>query len=210
MNEAISHSGAWGLALIAVVLVSWVLYRYLAPKTWREWGSAGVVQAFIIALYAEMYGFPLTIYLLARFFGLDGNSLNANLWTTIFDAGRTSMIISMMLGYGLALIGIGIFLRGWREVHRARQQGRLAVDGLYGLVRHPQYTGLFLALFGEGIVHWPTLFSISLFPIIVIVYSMLARHEEKQMVEKFGDEYLAYRQSLPRFIPRRDRIWKLI
>ena len=85
------------MSLSAVTLVSWVLYRYLAPRTWGEWGSAGVVQAFIIALYAEMYGFLLTIYLFARFFGLDGINLNANLWTTVFDAGRTSMMISMML-----------------------------------------------------------------------------------------------------------------
>ncbi|PXX95767.1 methyltransferase family protein [Halomonas sp. LBP4] len=210
MTENISHSGSWGLALIMIVLVSWALYRYLAPQTWREWGSVGAVQAFIIALYAEMYGFPLTIYLLVRFFGLDGSDLHANLWTTLLDIGNAGMLISMLLGYGLVFIGIGIFIQGWRELYRAYQQNRIATEGLYGLVRHPQYTGLFIALFGEGVVHWPTLFSVGLFPIILLVYSMLARHEERRMVEQFGEEYRTYRQRLPKFIPRMDQMWRLI
>jgi len=79
MERGIEHSGAWALALIFIVIASWLLYRYLAPKTWREWAGAGLIQAFIIALYAEMYGFPLTIYLLVRFFGLHRTYLNANL-----------------------------------------------------------------------------------------------------------------------------------
>ena len=120
------------------------------------------------------------------------------------------MLISMLLGYTLAVTGIGIFLQGWRELHRAHQQGRLATDGLYGLVRHPQYTGLFLILFGEGIVHWPTLFSVSLFPIIVLAYSLLARHEERQVIERFGEEYRNYQQRVPRFIPQVSRLAKLI
>jgi len=153
MEEHIAHSGAWGIALIAIVIASWLLYRYLAPKTWKEWASAGVIQAFIIALYAEMYGFPLTIYLLVRFFGLDATGLNANLWSTLLGYGETGMMVSMILGYVLLFAGFGIFMEGWREVHRARKEGRLVTDQLYGLVRHPQYTGLFIALFGVGIVH---------------------------------------------------------
>ncbi len=202
MNEDITHSGIWGVAAIMIVLASWVLYRYLAPKTWREWAGAGLVQAFIIALYAEMYGFPLTIYLMVRFFGLDSANVTANLWSTVLGMGELGMLISMLLGYALLFVGIGLFIQGWRELYRARQQNRLVTTGLYSLVRHPQYTGLFIGLFGEGVVHWPTLFSVALFPVIVLAYWLLARREEKQVLEQFGEEYRAYQRRVPMFIPR--------
>ncbi len=201
MSEQIAHSGAWALAVIMIVVVSWFLYRYLAPKNWREWAGAGLVQAFIIALYAEMYGFPLTIYLLVRWFGLDRKYLSANLWSTLLGIGETGMMISMILGYALAFVGIGLFAQGWRELYKAHQQKRLATDGLYGIVRHPQYTGLFLGLFGEGVVHWPTLFSVGLFPLIVLAYVLLARKEERRMVEQFGEAYRGYQRQVPMFIP---------
>jgi len=105
MNELIAHSGVWILAVIMIVVASWVLYKYLAPKTWREWAGAGVVQAFIIALYAEMYGFPLSIYLLARFGGLDRTELNANLWSSLLGMVDTVMMVSLVLGYGLLFLG---------------------------------------------------------------------------------------------------------
>ena len=203
MQQDFAHSGAWALAIIMIVVISWFLYRYLAPKTWREWANAGVVQAFIIALYAEMYGFPLTIYLLSRYFGLDRPNLNASLWSSLLGIGETGMMIAMLLGYGFVFLGIGIFFQGWRQVHRARQQNRLVTDGLYRFVRHPQYTGLFIALFGEGIVHWPTLFSVGLFPIIVFAYVRLAKKEEQRVLKEFGEEYEAYQQRVPMFIPRR-------
>lgn len=210
MNEAVAHTGAWGFTAIMIVVASWVLYRYLAPKSWREWASAGLVQAFIIALYAEMYGFPLTIYLMVRFFGLDGANLNASLWSTALGVGEQGMMIAMVLGYALLFVGIGLFIQGWRELYRARQQNRLVTDGLYALVRHPQYTGLFLGLFGEGVVHWPTVFSVAIFPVIVLAYYLLARSEEKKVVAQFGDEYRAYQRRVPMFIPRLNQWGRLL
>jgi protein-S-isoprenylcysteine O-methyltransferase Ste14 len=202
-NPAIAHSDLWGIAAAMIAVASWILYRFLAPRSWREWASAGLVQAFLIALYAEMYGFPLTIYLLTRFFGLDRTDLNASLWSTLLGVGDFGMLISMLLGYVLLFAGLGLFAQGWRELYRARRENRLATDGLYAFVRHPQYTGLFLGLFGEGVVHWPTLFSVAMFPVIVLAYVLLARREERQMVERFGERYLAYRRRVPMFFPHR-------
>ena len=195
-------SAGWGLAVIAVVIASWVFYRYFAPSGWREWTGAGLVQAFIIALYAEMFGFPLTVYLVVRTFGIDRDYISTNLWSTLLGLGETGMFVSMLIGYTLVLVGFGMFAHGWREVYRARKDGRLVTGGLYRFVRHPQYTGLFVALFGEGTVHWPTLFSVGLFPLIVTAYYFLARKEEREMIHRFGDAYRAYLARVPMFLPR--------
>lgn len=201
MDVHIAHSGIWALALIMIVIASWVFYRFAAPRGWREWAGAGLVQAFIIALYAEMYGFPLTIYLLVRFFGLDRTHLNANLWSTLLGMGDTGMLIAMIVGYLLLFIGVGLFIEGWRELYQAHRENRLAQERLYALIRHPQYTGLFIGLFGEGVVHWPTVFSVTLFPLIVITYTYLAYREERQMLARFGAEYEDYRRRVPMFFP---------
>lgn len=112
------------------------------------------------------------------------------------------MMIAMVLGYILLFLGIGLFFQGWRQVYKARQENRLVTDGLYALARHPQYTGLFIALFGEGIVHWPTVFSVGLFPVIIFIYYRLSLREEKKVIAEFEEEYLAYKAQVPMFIPR--------
>ena len=201
----------WGAVIISVVVVSWFFYRYVAPKSWREWTRAGVMQAFFIAFYAEMYGFPVTIYFLTRLFGLDvtGNLWDGNLWIVLTGT-EAAMLVSMLVGYTIVFFGVVLLIAGWREVYRANRQGRLATSGPYALVRHPQYTGIFLALFGEGVVHWPTVFSLTAFPIVVIAYVLLARREERQMVERFGDGYRRYQRSVPMFWPRSGAWQKLL
>jgi protein-S-isoprenylcysteine O-methyltransferase Ste14 len=196
------HVATWGLAAIVIVVVSWQMYRYLAPTSWKEWARAGVVQAFIIAFYAEMYGFPLTIYVLARFFGLDlAWSEGGNLWAQVFGT-PVAHLVGMVIGYTIVFAGATLVADGWRQVHLARREGRLATDDAYARVRHPQYTGLFLIVFGEGIVHWPTIFSVIAFPVIVVAYTMLARKEERLMLTEYGDEYRQYQREVPMFIPR--------
>ena len=195
-------SAGWGFSAIMIVIASWIFYRYFAPTSWREWTGAGLVQAFIIALYAEMFGFPLTVYLLVRSFGIDREYVSANLWSTLLGLGETGMVVSMILGYALVFIGVGMFIHGWREVYRARKEDRLVTGGLYRFVRHPQYTGLFIALFGEGVVHWPTIFSVALLPLIIVAYYFLARKEERDMIGHFGDRYREYMRRVPMIIPR--------
>lgn len=195
------HVGMWGLAAIVITVASWLFYRYFAPARWREWTRAGVVQAFIIAFYAEMYGFPLTIYFLARVFGLDLPwTQGGNLWAQLFGT-EVAHLVAMGLGYTILFVGATWVADGWRAIHQARREGRLVTDGIYARIRHPQYSGLFLITFGEGIVHWPTLTSVIAFPIIVLAYVRLAHKEERQMIEQFGDDYLAYRRRVPAFIP---------
>lgn len=198
------HVGTWGLAVVVIVVVSWIMYRYLAPDNWKEWTRAGVLQAFIIAFYAEMYGFPLTIYFLARFFGLDLVWTDGgNLWAQLFGT-PIAHLVAMAIGYAIVFAGATMAAEGWRIIHYTRNLGRLATHGIYARVRHPQYTGLFLIVFGEGIIHWPTIVSVAAFPIIVAAYTLLARKEERQMLLEFGDAYEEYRQRVPMFIPRLD------
>ncbi len=209
--ESAKETGYWQISVIMVVIASWLLYRYVAPKGWKEWSRAGLVQAFIIALYAEMYGFPLTIYILSGYLGLDIPWLHqsGHLWATLFGWGDLGATVEMLLGYSFVFFGISLLIEGWREIYRARREGRLATDRLYGVVRHPQYTGIFLAIFGQ-LIHWPTIPTLVLFPAIVWAYYRLARREEAQMVERFGEEYVAYRRRVPMIWPRRGEWRRLL
>ena len=209
--ERATGIGFWQLTILMVVIASWLLYRYVAPRGWREWSRAGLVEAFIIALYAEMYGFPLTIYVLSGFLGLKIPWLHesGHLWATLFGWGDLGAMVEMLVGYAFVFFGLSLLIEGWREVYRASREGRLATERLYGVVRHPQYTGIFLGLFGQ-LIHWPTIPTVVLFPIVVWAYVRLARREERQMIERFGDAYEAYRRRVPRFFPRRGQWRRLL
>lgn len=203
MNDFSMHYGHWGWVLVMVLIASWVLYRFVAPRSWRDWMGAGLVQAFIIALYAEMYGFPLTIYLLTGFLGIDLplTGFSGHLWATMLGYGATGAMLEMMLGGLFIVVGLALLIRGWVQVYRTSLEGKLATEGVYSVVRHPQYTGIMLAVFGQ-VIHWPTVITLLLFPLIAWAYIRLAKREELALTERFGEEYQTYRQRVPMLFPR--------
>ena len=190
----------WPYAIPMIVIASWGLYHFIAPQSWREWAGAGLVQAFIIALYAEMYGFPLTIYVLTGLLGVDIPLVHnsGHLWATLLGYSENGQTIEIGIGYAFVLAGLILIIRGWISVYYSG--GRLVTGGVYRVTRHPQYAGIFIAIFGQ-LVHWPTILTLALAPVIGFAYVRLARREEARLINEFGAAYLEYRRQVPMLVP---------
>jgi protein-S-isoprenylcysteine O-methyltransferase Ste14 len=197
--------GFWSLAIFNAAFFVIFVLSFLTPLRRREWRSFGMYSAFIVALFTEMYGFPLTIYILTSVLGSRYPVLNpfshasGHLWVTLLGGGAAMMTAIHVVSNALLFGGLIIIARGWRQVHRA--QGALVTDGLYRWVRHPQYSGLFLITIGL-LIQWPTIVTVLTWPILLLVYLRLARREEADMERQFGDAYRAYAAWVPRFVPR--------
>jgi protein-S-isoprenylcysteine O-methyltransferase Ste14 len=206
-----SDSNGYGLwVLVAINTVIFVVFAlsFTRPRTARDWRSFGAFSAFVIALFTEMYGFPLTIYLLSvwlvnRYPVADPLSHdNGHLWDTLLGLGGNPHISPLHLLSNVAIGGGMVLLAlAWPVLHRAQREHRLASTGPYGYVRHPQYAGFVLVMAGF-LLQWPTLITLAMFPILVVMYVRLARREERDAAAEFGDEYRAYAAITPRFIPR--------
>lgn len=200
--------GLWPLVIINILVFAMFAFSFAKPRSPRDWRSFGAFTGFLVALFTEMYGFPLTIYLLSSwlanwFPGLDLLSHDAgHLWGTLLGwQGDPHLSPIHLLSY--ALIGGGFILlaRAWDVLYQAQRSGQLATTGPYADVRHPQYAGFILILFGF-LVQWPTLLTLIMFPILVTMYVRLARTEEREAIATFGDAYAEYMARTPGFIPR--------
>jgi protein-S-isoprenylcysteine O-methyltransferase Ste14 len=205
--------GLWGLVIVNSAVFIMFAYSFFKPRTPRDWRSFSVFSAFLVALFAEMYGFPLTIYFLSGW--LQSRYPNVD-WFS-HDAGH---LLEMMFGWkanphfgpfhilSFVFIGGGFILisAAWKVLYDAQQRRTLATAGPYSYVRHPQYVGFILVMFGF-LVQWPTLLTLAMFPVLTFMYVKLAKSEEREAIAEFGDTYTAYATDVPAFIPRLQRLF---
>jgi protein-S-isoprenylcysteine O-methyltransferase Ste14 len=206
--------GLWSLVLINSAIFILFAFSLFKPQTARDWRSLGAFSAFLVALFTEMYGFPLTIYLpsgwlQSRYPGVDWLSHDAGHLLEMLFGWRANPHVGPFHLLSIALIGGGFVLiaKAWPVLHAAQQQGRLPTTGPYAHVRHPQYAGFVLVMLGF-LVQWPTLLTLAMFPVLVDMYVRLSRAEEGEALAHFGDTYRRYMAEVPAFLPRLGRAFE--
>jgi protein-S-isoprenylcysteine O-methyltransferase Ste14 len=200
--------GLWPLVIINSAVFILFAFSFFKPRTKRDWRTFGSFSAFIVALFVEMYGFPLTIYLLSgwlaqRFPGIDPLGHDAgHLWYTVLGFRGNPHLNPIHIASNILIVA-GFFLlsAAWRVLFQAQKAGTLATSGPYAYVRHPQYVGFIMIMFGF-LLQWPTLVTVVMFPILVMVYVRLAHREEREVRSEFGETWDNYAVRTPAFIPR--------
>lgn len=207
MTDAPAY-GLWMLVIINSLVFIIFAFSFTRPRTRRDWRSFGAFSAFIVALFTEMYGFPLTIYLISgwlqnRYPGLDPFSHNSgHLWETLLGWKGDPHFNPMHILSNIFIFGGFILLSSaWKVLYDAQRKHTLAITGPYARIRHPQYAGFVLIMFGF-LLQWPTILTLIMFPILIIMYTRLAHREEREVLAEFGEDYARYEAKTPSFFPR--------
>ena len=207
MSESAPAYGLWTLVIVNSAIFIIFAFSFFKPQTKRDWRSFGAFSAFLVALFTEMYGFPLTIYLLSgwlqsRFPAVDWLSHDAGHLLEMMFGWKASPHLGPFHILSFAFIGGGFWLlsAAWNVLYRAQRSHALATTGPYARVRHPQYVGFVLIMFGF-LLQWPTILTLAMFPVLVAMYVLLARREERDALAEFGEEYHRYMDRVPGFVP---------
>ena len=208
MNHDTPAYGLWALVIINSAVFVLFAFSFFRPRTKRDWRTFGGLTAFVVALFVEMYGFPLTIYLLSgwlarRFPGVDFLSHDAgHIWYRVFGfEGDPHWNPIHILSNVVIIGGFVLLASAWRVLYAAQRAGALASTGPYARLRHPQYAAFILIMFGF-LLQWPTLVTLLMFPILVTVYVRLAHREEREVAAELGEVWTRYARGTPRWFPR--------
>ncbi len=208
MDSTMPAYGLWLLVVLNSAVFVIFAFSFFKPQTRRDWRSFGAFSAFIVALFVEMYGFPLTIFLLSGWIqsrapGLDIFSHEAgHLWNTILGIGGNAHFNWIhILSNVLLVAGFWVLASAWPVLYRAQKTGQLATAGVYARLRHPQYVGFIVIMLGF-LVQWPTILTLAMFPVLVTMYVRLSLNEEREAEARFGESWRAYAARTPRFLPR--------
>lgn len=208
MNAAAPAYGLWLLVIVNSAVFILFAFSFAKPRTARDWRSLGAFSAFIVALFTEMYGFPLTIYLLSgwlqsRYPGVDWLSHDAGHLLEMLFGWRTNPHFGPFHVLSFIFIGGGFILlsNAWKVLYQAQHSHTLATSGPYARIRHPQYAAFVLIMFGF-LLQWPTLLTLAMFPVLTWMYVRLARREEQEVRAEFGEQYARYAAQTPAFIPQ--------
>ncbi len=206
-HDTASAYGLWWLVAINSAMFLMFAFSFFKPNTARDWRTFGAFAAFVVALFVEMYGFPLTLYVMAgwlqtRYPNLDLLAHNSgHLWSTLLgEKGDPHWGFLHILSNILIVAGFYLLAKSWHVLYHAQRLHALATAGPYMRVRHPQYVAFVLILFGF-LLQWPTLLTLLMFPVLLIMYARLAANEEHEMKQQFGAAYDQYAARTPRFIP---------
>ena len=210
MNDEYGY-GLW--VLVAVNSLIFVVFAagFFHPRSGRDWRALGGFSAFVVALFTEMYGYPLTVYLLTGPLsglvpGVDLSHNAGHLWTDLIGwKGDPHVSPFHLLSYVFIIGGFWLIAAAWKVLYAAQRAGTLATEGAYARVRHPQYMGLILIMVGF-VLQWPTFATLAMFPVLVVVYRRLAIREEREVRARLGGVYDDYAGRTPRFLPRLHRL----
>jgi protein-S-isoprenylcysteine O-methyltransferase Ste14 len=198
--------GNWPVVLTTSFFFVLFVFFLTRPRRPKEWKGAGLTAAFFISLFTEMFGIPLTIYLVAPLLGVEPEIFGmyeSHLWayfvsrTGLIDL-QTGVHLVMFVSTTLLVLGLSLVALGWKRVYRG--QGELVTTGLYAKLRHPQYLGLIIIVIAF-LIMWPTVLTILLAPFLIVKYFFLAKEEDRELEQKFRDEFTRYRDTVPAFIP---------
>ncbi len=186
----------WHIVLLNIIM----FVSFLIPLSFRRkinWKEYGLVTAFFVSLFIEMYGIPLTIFFVSK--SLYGSSIEtANVvYDFTFLGVNIAMDMAMLYASILMIIGTVFILVAWVTLFKKIKTKKLVTTGIYSYSRHPQYFGFILIIIG-WFIGWPTILTVIFASILIYKYVKVCSVEEKELAN--DTNYQKYRETVPFFI----------